>query len=144
MTHPVANAIARARAGLDWSRPCLIWLADYLVDEGHPDIAAEWRGIGWGEVRSRRELVLLARRGAGNSPVGCVMDWLARKHRWEPADSARQGAVMVGVLDGLAADGVPAIFDGQDRWIAGIGGGGWSSIRTMPDRAWEVSEIAAR
>jgi len=140
--NPVANAIARARTGLDWSRPCLIWLADYLVDAGYQDIAANWRGIRWGDVRSRRELVLLARRGSGGSPVGCVMDWLAREHGWEAADSARQGAVMVGVFDHLAADGVPAIFDGQDRWIAGLVGGGWSSLRAMPDRAWEV-RIAA-
>lgn len=140
--NPVARAILRARAGLDWSRPCLIWLADYLVDEGYRDIAAGWRGIEWGDMRSRRELVILARRGTGNSPVGCVMDWLAAQHGWEPADSARQGAVMVGVYDSLAADGVPAIFDGQDRWIAGLMGGGFSSIRTMPNRAWEVSVAA--
>lgn len=139
----ISQAIARARAGLDWSRPCLIWLADYLVDAGHRDIAADWRGIGWGEVRSRRELVLLARRGTGGSPVGCVMDWLAREHGWDAADSARQGSVMVGVYDQLAADGVPAIFDGQDRWIAGLVGGGWSSLRAMPDRAWEVGVAAS-
>lgn len=138
----VANAIARARSGLDWSRPCLIWLADYLVDAGYHDVAADWRGIEWGEVRSRRELVLLARRGEGVSPVGCVMDWLAREHGWEPADSARQGAVMVGVYDRLAADGVPTIFDGQDRWIAGQVGGGVTSLRAMPDRAWEVTVAA--
>lgn len=140
---PVANAIARAQPGLDWSRPCLIWLADYLVDVGHHDIAADWRGIAWGDVRSRRELVLLARRGQGGSPVGCVMDWLAREHGWEPTDASRQGAVMVGVFDHLAADGVPAIFDGQDRWVAGRVSGGISSIRFMPDRAWEVSIAAA-
>ena len=136
--HPVARAILRARSGLDWSKPCLIWLADYLIDEGYPDIADQWRGIEWSETRSRRELVILARRGTGSSPVGCVMDWLAREHGWDAADSARQGAVMVGVYDRMAADGVPAIFDGQDRWIAGLVGGGCSSIRAMPDRAWEV------
>lgn len=142
MTRAVAAAIVRARAGLDWSRPCLIWLADYLVDAGYRDIAAGWRQP-WGDDTARRELVLLARRGTGGSRVGAVMDWLAREHGWEAADSARQGAVMVGVFDHLAADGVPAIFDGQDRWVAGLVGGGWSSLRTMPDRAWEVNVAAA-
>lgn len=138
MTSALSNAVARARLGLDWSRPCLIWLADYLVDEGYHDIGAEWRGITWGDVRSRRELLLLARCGQGDSPVGCVMDWLAREHGWEPASDRRQGAVMVGVYDYLAADGVPAIFDGRDRWITGQVGGGVTSLGQMPDKAWEV------
>lgn len=138
MTSAISNAVARARLGLDWSHPCLIWLADYLVDAGYHDIAAGWRGIAWGEVRSRRELVVLARRGEGDSPVGRVMDWLAREHGWEAASERRQGAVMVGVYDGLAADGVPTIFDGRDRWIAGGLTGGVVSLGQMPDRAWEV------
>lgn len=142
MTAAISLAIARARVGLDWSRPCLIWLADYLLDAGYRDIAADWRGIAWGDVRSRRELVLLARRGQGGSPVGAVMDWLAREHGWEAADGPRQGAVMVGVFDALAADGVPAIFDGRDRWIAGGVAGGVTSIGRMPDRAWEVKLAA--
>lgn len=135
---PVSNAMAAAYAGLDWSRPCLMWLADYLLEATGKDFAADWRGIAWNERRALRELRRLAISGKGETLVERAMDAMAAG--WEPVSECRQGAVLVGVFNKLARDGSPAIFDGQDRWILGhIGGGGVTVTGLFPDRAWEVS-----
>lgn len=131
-------AVHTALEGLTWERPCLIWLADYLLAETGHDYAAEWRGIRWSERTAMRALKGLAVAGRGERLVERAMDAMARAQGWPEADGNRQGAVMIGVYRGLARDGVPAIFDGASRWIAGHIGGGLASLGMFPDRAWEV------
>lgn len=131
-------AVHTALQGLTWERPCLIWLADYLVAETGRDYAADWRGIRWTERTAIRALKGLAVQGRGERLVERVIDAMARLHGWPEADSNRQGAVMIGVYRGLARDGVPAIYDGEARWIAGHIGSGLASLGEFPDRAWEV------
>lgn len=135
----IENAIVRARRGIDWQYPCLIWVADYLLDATGVDYAIGWRRVGWDEPTAKRALVALSRGGRGISAVEKALDNMAEAQGWERAEENRQGAVMIGVFNELAADGVPAIFDGTDRWIAGhVGGGAVTSVGVFPDRAWEV------
>lgn len=131
-------AVRSAMDGLGWERPCLVWVADYLRDETGRDFAAEWRGVGWTEPRSRRELARLALGGSGHTQVERAMDAMARRHGWPPVHENRQGAVMVGVFNTAAPNGSPAIFDGEGRWILGVMGGGLVTTGLMPDRAWEI------
>lgn len=136
----VKHAIARAERGIDWRYPCLLWVADYLLEATGVDYASGWRRVEWDEASAKRALVRLASGGNGVSAVERALDNMAQVLDWEPAEENRQGAVMIGVFNGLAADGVPAIFDGTDRWIAGhVEGGAVTSIGKFPDRAWEVS-----
>lgn len=73
------------------------------------------------------------------------MDAFARRHGWVEADLMMQGAVMIGVydadniVDGKAERiGVPAIYDGQKRWIISNDGRSVNSIEIKPRRMWEV------
>jgi hypothetical protein len=139
MTSPVANAIARARSGLDWSYPCLIWIADYLRDATGTDYASDWRAVQWDEATAKRALARLAAGGNGATAVERAIDIMARSLGWPEVDSNQQGAVLIGVFNDLAAAGSPSIFDGSDRWILGhIKGGGVTVTGVFPDRAWEV------
>lgn len=132
------DAMARADRGLDWSYPCLIWVADYLRDATGNDPAADWRGVAWSEPSALRELKRLARDGNGNTDVERAMQVLCVRNGWPEADAVKQGAVMVGVYTSTDNIGVPAIFDGQDRWIISNDGQGWQSLADKPQRIWEV------
>lgn len=128
----------RADRGLDWSYPCLIWIADYLCDATGEDPAAEWRREQWTELSALRSLKLLASGGEGSTDVERAMDAMAHTMGWIEADGQMQGATMVGVYDAKNDIGVPAIFDGQDRWIISNDGLGWLSFAVKPKRMWEV------
>lgn len=141
--NPFNNAILTASRGLDWSRPCLIWIADYLLAETGRDPAADWRQIeGWEEGRAKRELATLAAAGDGDSRVSRALDVIASREGWEPATENRQGALMVGVYDKAATDGVPAIFDGRNGWLLARMEPGCIIVKDMPDRIWEVPRVA--
>jgi hypothetical protein len=134
---PVSAAIARANRGLDWSYPCLIWIADYLRDATGIDHASAWREIAWDEATARSELSRLAVPGKGKTAVERAVDAIAARSGWQEAEGPRQGAVMIGVyrIEGI---GHPAIFDGQKRWIISIDGRGVTIVDAAPDRMWEV------
>lgn len=159
----IANAMWRARAGLDWSYPCLIWVMDYVAEATGRDPAAGWRHLSWDEATARRELGRAAVPGTGETAVERALDAAAKREGWIEADGPRQGAVMIGVYDGVEAArhssaafmassaeiapleqspsrvGVPAIFDGQDRWIVSNTGRGVTSLAEAPQRIWEIA-----
>lgn len=130
--------MSRVDQGLDWSYPCLIWIADYLLDATGRDPAADWRKIDWSEETARHELGRLAVPGTGCTAVERALDVIANRDGWREADCPMQGAVMIGVYTSSDGIGVPAIFDGQDRWIISNDGKGWASVATRPERMWEV------
>lgn len=138
----VSAAIARASAGLDWSYPCLLWLADYLRDETGIDYASDWRRQPWTEATAKRALARLAAGGEGATAVERVLDNAARSLDWHEADAQMQGAVMIGVYDGIEpggeAIGIPAIFDGADRWVFSNDGKGVTVTGLPPRRMWEI------
>lgn len=135
--------MTRADRGLDWSYPCLVWIADYLLDATGIDPAAEWREIAWDEATARSLLARLAVPGKGETAVERALCAFAERFGWEAADGPRQGAVMIGVYTAEDGVGVPAIFDGQDRWIVSNTGRGWTSVKADPARMWEVRREAA-
>lgn len=127
-------ALARAGSGIRWSYPCLIWFADYARDATGNDPAAEWRGIEWDEAVAREIMGGLASQSGGRSDVERALATVAHRNDWEDVDAPRQGAVMVGVYT-LNEVGVPAVFDGDRRWlIAGEDGARITSL--PPDRMW--------
>jgi hypothetical protein len=131
------EAFTRAASGLDWSFPCLIWIADYLRSETGRDPAAEWRSIAWNEDTAKRELVRLGLHGKGETRVEKALSVVASREGWTVADGARQGACMIGVYTDVTGEGAPAIFDGWRGWlIAGLGQA--TILRDAPDRMWEV------
>ena len=136
--HPVSNAIARARSGLDWSYPCLIWVMDYVAEATGRDPAAAWRHLAWDEATARRELGRAAVAGEGETAVERALDAAAKREGWVEADGPHQGAVMIGVFTAPDGVGVPAIFDGQDRWIVSNTGKGITSLAEKPRRIWEI------
>lgn len=139
MSSAVADAIARARSGLDWSYPCLIWIADYVLDATGTDYASDWRAVKWDEATAKRALARLAVGGNGSSAVERAIDVMARALGWPEVDCNQQGALLIGAFNDLAAAGSPAIFDGSDRWVLGhLEGGGVTVTGVFPDRAWEV------
>ena len=138
----VKHAMERAAGGLGWSYPCLIWVADYLLEATGIDYALGWRNRDWNEATATLALARLAAGGQGATSVEKALDNMARAQGWEPVTENRQGAVMIGVFNGIGPDGegVPAIFDGESRWIAGhVEGRRIESIGLFPDRAWELS-----
>ena len=149
MSH-ITAAIARASRGLDWSYPCLIWIADYVRDVTGNDPAAALRHIAWDQQRAQRHLARLAKRGEGQTDVERVLDYIAKRDGWVEAECAMQGAAMIGVYDGAVADGplwrptgAPAIYDGQKRWICSTDGASVSSVELKPRRMWELPRAAA-
>lgn len=131
----------RAAGGLDWSRPCLLWVADYILEATGVDYALGWRNREWTEASAKEALIRLSAGGDGASAVEKALDNMARAQGWEPVDGNRHGAVLIGVFNGIGPDGegVPAIFDGESRWIVGhVGGRRVDSVGLFPDRAWEV------
>lgn len=141
--HAVANAIGRARSGLDWSCPCLIWTFDYVRDATGVDYAAPWRVERWDEATARAALVRAAAGGNGETAVEKALDRLAREQGFEECDGPRQGAVMIGVYQAEDGVGVPAIFDGESRWIVSNTGKGWATLSAAPDRMWEIPRAAS-
>ncbi len=139
----VERAIARASRGLDWSYPCLVWVGDYLLDATGTDFAADWREIAWDEATARFSLARLSVAGVGGTAVERALDAAARRFAWDEADGPRQGAVMVGVYTADDGIGVPAIFDGQKRWIVSNDGKSVTSLDAEPARMWEVRREAA-
>lgn len=138
MSVAVYEALERAKRGVTWAYPCLIWAADYVRDATGRDPAAGWRDRDWDKVAALSELAKLASTGSGIAPVERAMDAIAKRHGWPEADGNRQGAVMVGVYRDLAENGAAAVFDGQSRWIVALMEGGFVSMQTAPDRCWEV------
>lgn len=134
----VANAIARARSGLDWSYPCLIWIADYLRDATGTDYASDWRAVQWDEATAKRALARLAAGGNGTTAVEKAIDTMARAVGWAEVDGNQQGAVLIGVFDADDGVGVPAIFDGENRWIISNDGKGVTVTGVLPKRMWEI------
>lgn len=138
MTHAVANAIARARSGLDWSYPCLIWVADYVRDATGNDYASDWRAVQWDEATAKRALARLATGGNGSTAVERAIDVMALSLGWAEVDGNQQGAVLIGVFDAEDGVGVPAIFDGENRWIISNDGKGVTVTGLLPKRMWEI------
>lgn len=138
MASPVANAIARARSGLDWSYPCLVWAADYLRDATGVDYAADWRAVRWNEAVAKQTLSGLSEKGSGWSRVERTIDGFARRYGWREVEGPMQGAVMLGVYTDADGRGVVAIFDGQDRWVLSNDGKGVTITGIQPDRMWEI------
>lgn len=132
-------ALARASHGLTWEYPCLIWLADFIRDETGKDPAAAWRSMGWTERTARRELSLLARGGEGRTAVEMAIDVMAKREGWIEEDAPMQGMVMIGVYTEPDGDiGVPAIFDGERRWL--VSGTGAATITAKPpERLWVIA-----
>jgi len=137
---PFDEAFARAASGLDWSHPCLIWTADYLVVATGRDPAESWRGIAWDEPTARHELARLAVAGEGATAVERALDAVAKRDGWTACDGPRQGAVMIGVYP--APDdpsiGIPAIFDGWRGWLVSYFGAA-TILRDPPPRIWEIA-----
>lgn len=131
-------AISRASSGLTWQYPCLIWIADYVRDETGKDWAKRWRGMEWSEASARANLGRLAVRGHGDTAVERVMDKFATDAEWEEVDGPRQGAAMIGVYDGPDEVGIPAIFDGERRWVYSNDGKGITSTANPPKRMWVI------
>lgn len=134
---PFDEAMARASRGLDWSYPCLIWVADYLLGETGTDFAADWRGIAFDEPQAKRELAQLAIAGEGGSAVERALSCLAKRFGWRERGGAQQGAVMIGVFTDPAGEGYPAIFDGWKGWLVGFMGDA-TVLRVPPSRMWEI------
>lgn len=138
MSSAVSKAIARARSGLDWSYPCLIWIADYVLDATGIDYASDWRAVQWDEATAKRALARLAAGGNGTTAVERTVDVMARALGWPEVDGNRQGAVLIGVFDADDGVGVPAIFDLDSRWILSNDGRGVTVTGVSPRRMWEV------
>lgn len=138
MLTPIQAAMARASRGLDWSYPCLIWVADYLRDATGRDPAESYRGTPWNERLALHLLARLGRDAEGETAVERALVAVAQRDGWLPADGPRQGAVMIGVFTASDGIGVPAIFDGERRWIISNDGRGWTSLAELPVRIWEV------
>lgn len=134
------DAFACAARGLDWSHPCLVWVADYLAAATGRDPAAEWRQIGWDEPVARRELARLAVAGQGDTAVERALDTVAQREGWIERDGPQQGAVMIGVYRALddASVGVPAIFDGWRGWLVTYFGTA-TVLMEKPLRIWEIA-----
>lgn len=139
MSEAVRRAMARAEHGLDWSYPCLVWVADYLADATGRDVAAQWRDTAWTRETALAALDALAKGGHGDTAVERAMSAMALREGWVTCDGARQGAVMVGCyVAGDGITGVPAIFDGQDRWLVSQDGRGVRVLKAPPGVIWLV------
>lgn len=130
------DAFTRASRGLDWSYPCLIWVADYLSAATGRDPAEGWRHIAWDEPGARASLARLAVHGEGETAVERALDVIAKRDGWMASDGPRQGAVMIGVYRDNEV-GVPAIFDGWKGWLVTYLGGA-TVTRSVPVRIWEI------
>lgn len=131
------DAMTRAGRGLDWSYPCLIWIADYLRDATGADFAADWRGIAFDEPQAKRELARLAIAGNGATAVERALSGLAIRFGWLERDGPQQGAVMIGVYTDPNGEGYPAIFDGWKGWLVAFTGKA-TVLRVPPARMWEI------
>lgn len=133
-------AFKRAAGGLNWSHPCLIWIADYLKAETGRDPAEGWRHVKWTEREARASLARLAVAGEGATPVERALDFIAKRDGWQPCDGARQGACMIGVFTAPddPAIGIPAIFDGWMGWLVCYFGVA-TILRGEPIRIWEIA-----
>jgi hypothetical protein len=142
----ITAAMARASRGLDWSYPCLIWIADYVRDATGKDPAEALRHVVWDQRNAQRHLKRLAKLGTiGDTDVERALDYIARRDGWIEADAMMQGATMIGVFDAAMAfgpvwqrTGAPAIFDGQNRWLCSTDGASVSSVGLRPKRMWEI------
>ncbi len=140
MSKAFDDALIRAATGLDWSCPCLIWVADYLRAATGRDPAEDWRWAEWNELIARHELMKLAVGGQGDTAVERALDAIARRDGWRETDAAEQGGVMVGVYTAADDDsiGVPAIFDGWRGWLIAYRGAA-TILREPPKRMWVVA-----
>ncbi|MEP7241749.1 MAG: hypothetical protein ABI697_12755 [Devosia sp.] len=138
-----ASAFGRAAKGGTECWPCLLWLADFVLAETGRDPAAEWRGIEWDEWTADRELARLSLTGFGNTLVERALDAIASREGWIDAEGPQQGATMVGCY--RANDpklGVPAIFDGDQRWLVSYHRNAMLK-RETPARVWEIPRLSA-
>jgi hypothetical protein len=111
---------------------------DYVAEATGRDPAAAWRHLNWDEATARRELGRAAVAGTGETAVERALDAAAQREGWAEAEGPRQGAVMIGVFEAEDGIGVPAIFDGQDRWIVSNDGRGVTTLAEAPKRIWEI------
>lgn len=134
------EAFSRAASGLDWSYPCLIWIADYLKAETGRDPAAGFRHVAWDEAGAKASLARLAVAGEGQTAVERTLDFIAKRDGWQARDGAQQGACMIGVFTAPddPAVGIPAIFDGWKGWLVCYYGVA-TILREQPVRMWEVA-----
>lgn len=131
-------ALRAAASRLDWSRPCLVWLADFVLAETGTDISGKWKDCVWDRPTALRALAELAETGVGATEVERAMDTLAKRHGWQRRESAQQGAVMVGVFtDPSTGFGFPAIFDGWRGWLVAYFGNA-TIVRDTPVTFWEI------
>lgn len=136
MTSPFANALARASRGIDWSRPCLIWLCDYVVEVTGHDPAARWRHYDWTETRAKRAMASAGRFHSGASPVERALREAAKTGGWVETTAPR--GPCVGVFNSETVPlGLPAIFDGRDRWLLATADGAVTT-KTTPSRMWSL------
>lgn len=136
--NPFNSALVRASRGLDWSYPCLIWVADYLLEATGIDYALDWRGVVWTEESARRALARLAAGGRGESPVEKAIDVLANAVGWQDRDGPRQGAIMLGIFTDPDGVGFPAIYDGGKGWLVAFKGDA-TIVQQTPERMWEIA-----
>lgn len=137
---PFDAAMARAASGIDWSYPCLIWVADYLRDLTGTDFAADWRGMVFDEPLVMRELAKLAAGHDGATGVERALAGLAARHGWVERDGPQQGAIMIGVYtDPRDGAGFPAIFDGWRGWLVAYFGNATVLRDPPPVRIWEIA-----
>lgn len=151
------EAFSRAASGLDWSYPCLIWIADYLKAETGRDPAAGFRHVAWNEAGAKASLARLAVAGEGQTAVERTLDFIAKRDGWQARDGAQQGACMIAVFNSFAlcpsrpngreaqplgpddpTIGIPAIFDGWRGWLVCYFGVA-TILRGQPVRIWEVA-----
>jgi hypothetical protein len=130
------RAFERAASGFDWSRPCLIWLSDYVRDVTGKDPAAAWRA---GVHNKRSALVALkqaARGGKGDTHCERALVAAGQRLGWRETDAPAAGAV--GVFNGTDGTGYPAIADPAGNWLLATESGALV-IPDRPRRMWSIS-----
>lgn len=129
-----SRAFVRASAGIDWSRPCLIWLCDYVLDETGVDPAAAWRRAEWTERTAMATMARVGRGHQGDSLVEKALEEAAATCGWAAAD-VPDGAC-VGVFQ-YGDIGLPAVFDGNGSWLVATAAGAVVTKRT-PKKIWRL------
>lgn len=114
-----------------WGDDCLMWLADWLVEQGKPDPAADLRGRYATALGAQR----IIRREGG---VGAFVERRALSVGLAPTITPKAGDV--GLVNGRSPDGrenwVGAICTGP-RWAV-RSPGGVMCAPTQPAMAWGV------
>lgn len=131
-----SRAFDRASGGFDWSRPCLLQVADFVNDLCGYDPAALWRALIGDKATALEAMVMAGTGGRGKSATERVLDNAARHCGWAEADKPVRGAI--GVFNAAGTHGLPGIFDGNGGWLLS-GENGAVVLTKAPDRIWVVS-----